>query len=308
MAKHAWVFPGQGSQFVGMGKDLPAAFTVCADVFAQADEILGFPLSQFCFEGPEEELRKTATTQPAILTHSVAICQVLHEKGRKPDVVAGHSLGAYSALVETQTLTFSDALHLVRRRGELMEASGQGQGTMAVILGLDEVKVREACTQALEAGTVEPANVNSPGQIVISGHNPAVTLACEKAKALGAKRAIPLAVSGPFHSSLMRPAADEFKKILEFVEFRQPQVPYFSDIDAVEMKDPDAIKASLVRQLVEPVQWIKLVVALSAYGVGDYLEVGPGKVLNGLIGKILKEATVQNAGDVSSINAWIGAL
>ncbi len=308
MSKCAWVFPGQGSQFVGMGKDLPAAFSACAEVFAQADEILGFPLSRMCFEGPDEELKKTPNTQPAILAHSVAVSRVLRGKGKKPDAVAGHSLGAYSALVEAEILSFPDALRLVRRRGELMEAIGSGRGTMAVILGLEEAGVREACRQASEAGIVEPANVNSPGQIVISGYIPAVTLACEKAKALGAKRAMVLAVSGPFHSSLMAPATEEFKKVLSAVKFQEPRIPYFSDIDAVELKDPGAIRDSLVRQLVAPVQWIKLVETLSSFGVGVYLEVGPGKVLNGLIGKIMKEATVQNAGDPSSINAWIGVL
>jgi [acyl-carrier-protein] S-malonyltransferase len=291
-----------------MGKDLSAAYPECGELFAQADAILGFSITQLCFEGPEEDLKKTPNTQPAILAHSVAVSRVLHKAGRQPDAVAGHSLGAYSALVEAEVLSFEDALRLVRRRGELMEASGRGRGTMAVILGLEEGKVKEACAQASGDGIVESANVNCPGQIVISGDILAVSKACEKAKTLGAKRAMVLPVSGPFHSSLMKPAAEEYRKTLSGVAFMEPKVPYFSDIEAVEMKDPSAIRESLVRQLLAPVQWIKLVQALSAQGIGTFIEVGPGKVLSGLIGKILREAQVQSAGDPASLKTLIGAL
>ncbi len=308
MGKIAWVFPGQGSQFVGMGKDLASTYPECRELFATADTILGFSLSALCFNGPEDELKNTINTQPAILTHSVAVGRVLRKLGRTPNAVVGHSLGAYSALVEAKVLTFEDALRLVRRRGELMESSGQGKGSMAVILGLDEDKVREACAQASGEEIVEPANVNCPGQIVISGNTQAVHLACEKAKALGAKRAMLLPVSGPFHSSLMKPAAEEFQKILASVPFREPQVPYYSDIDAVEIKDPIAIRESLVRQLLAPVQWINVVKTLSAHGMDSFLEVGPGKVLCGLIGKISKEAQTQNAGDSASLKTLIGVI
>lgn len=293
---------------MGMGKDLTAAYPDCAELFAQTDTILGFPLSKICFEGPEEELKKTPNTQPAILIHSVAVSRVLHKAGQAPDAVAGHSLGAYSALVEAGVLSFEDALRLVRRRGELMETSGQGRGTMAVILGLDEENVREACSQASGNEIVEPANVNCPGQIVISGNTQAVSKACEIAKTLGAKRAMVLPVSGPFHSSLMKPAAEEFQKVLSGADFKAPHVPYFSDIEAVEMKDPIAIRESLVRQLLAPVQWIKVVEALSLMGISVFVEVGPGRVLSGLIGKISREAQVQNAGDPASLKSLIGAL
>ncbi len=308
MLQTAWVFPGQGSQFVGMGKELANAYPECAELFAQADSILGFSISGLCFEGPEEELKKTPNTQPAILTHSVAVSRALHKAGLRPNTVAGHSLGAYSALVETEVLSFEDALRLVRRRGELMESAGQGRGTMAVILGLDEEKVREACVQALEKGIVEPANVNCPGQIVISGDLGAVSLACEKAKALGAKRAMVLPVSGPFHSSLMKPAADEYQKTLALATFHEPKITYISDIDAVEIKDPLAIRESLVRQLLKPVQWIRVVESISSRGIKNFVELGPGKVLNGLIGKILKDASVQSVGDPASFEILTGAL
>jgi len=308
MGKTCWMFPGQGSQFVGMGKELSAAYPECGKLFTQADQILGFSLSHICFEGPEEELKKTPNTQPAILTHSVVVSRILHDAGQKPDAVAGHSLGAYSALVEAEVLTFEDALRLVRRRGELMEASGQGRGSMAVILGLDENKVREACSQVSGNEIVEPANVNCPGQIVISGNTQAVSKACENAKTLGAKRAMVLPVSGPFHSSLMKPAAEEFENVLSAIVFKEPKVSYFSDVDAVPIMDPREIRESLVRQLVAPVQWIKTAEALSAWGIGTFVEVGPGKVLCGLIGKILREARVQNAGDPASLKTLIGAI
>jgi [acyl-carrier-protein] S-malonyltransferase len=308
MLPTAWVFPGQGSQYVGMGKELAAAYPECGELFAQADSILGFSISGLCFKGPEEELKQTPNTQPAILTHSVAVSKALHQAGLSPSAAAGHSLGAYSALVETEVLSFPDALRLVRRRGELMESAGQGRGTMAVILGLEEEKVREACLQASANGIVEPANVNCPGQIVISGDLGAVSLACEKAKALGAKRAMVLPVSGPFHSSLMKPAADEYRKTLSQVTFHEPKIPYVSDIDAVEIKDPSTIRESLVRQLQAPVQWIKTVETLSSLGLKNFIEVGPGKVLNGLIGKILRDAAVQSVGDPASFQVLTGAL
>jgi len=284
-----------------MGKDLFENYPECREVFEKADQALGFSLSGLCFEGPEEELKKTTNTQPALLTCSTAVLAVLRKNNVPFEAVSGHSLGAYSALVAAQALAFVDAVKLVRKRGELMEEAGKGRGTMAVILNLEEDKVAQACREASSQGVVEPANVNCPGQIVISGEKAAVAAACEKAKALGAKRAMELPVSGPFHSSLMKQAADGLSKILETVQFSAPQVTYYSDIDSIPMGDPALIKASLVRQLMAPVQWIKTIENMNRDGFTAFVEVGPGKVLNGLIKKISKDAVVANAGDVESI-------
>lgn len=286
-----------------MGKDLYESYPESRDFFEKADSVLGFSLSRVCFEGPEEELKKTAVTQPALLTCSMAALAILRKTGVSFEAVAGHSLGAYSALVAAQALLFEDAVKLVRRRGELMEEAGKGRGTMAVILMLDEEKVLQACREASALGVVEPANVNCPGQIVISGEKMAVAVACEKAKALGAKRAVELPVSGPFHSSLMKQAAEGFKKALNEVHLSAPQVAYYSDIDAASMSDPAQIKESLVRQLMAPVQWTKTIQKMMGDEFTRFVEVGSGKVLCGLIQKINKEAIVSNAGDVASIKA-----
>jgi [acyl-carrier-protein] S-malonyltransferase len=301
MTQRAFVFPGQGSQAVGMGKDLFEAFDECRELFERADQALGFSISRICFEGPEEELKKTANTQPALLAVSIAALTMLQKKGVGFNAVAGHSLGAYSALVAASVISFEDAVKLVRRRGELMEQAGAGKGTMAVILNLDEDKVRQACQEASSQGVVEPANVNCPGQIVISGEKTAVLAACEKAKALGAKRAMELPVSGPFHSSLMKQAADGLKVALGSVKLSAPRVTYYSDIDAKPLQDPAVIAESLVRQLVSPVQWIKTIEAMGRDGITAFVEVGSGKVLNGLIRKINKEAVIFNVGDVQTL-------
>ena len=301
--KRAFVFPGQGSQFVGMGKDLFETHPESKQLFEKADAVLGFSLSKVCFEGPEEDLKKTSTTQPALLVSAIAALAVLKKNNVTFEAVSGHSLGAYSALVAAEVISFEDAVKLVRRRGELMEEAGKGRGTMAVILNLDEDKVAQACKEASSQGVVEPANVNCPGQIVISGEKTAVLAACEKAKALGAKRAMELPVSGPFHSSLMKPAADGFKLELDKVTFSAPKIAYYSDIDSVTMIDPAKIKESLVRQLMAPVQWIKTIEKMNQDGFTSFVEVGPGKVLNGLIKKISKDALITNAGDVESIKA-----
>ncbi len=284
-----------------MGKDLFDNFAECRELFERADKALGFSISKICFEGPEEDLKKTANTQPALLVTSIAALTMLQKKGVAFNAVAGHSLGAYSALVAASAISFEDGIKLVRRRGELMEQAGAGKGTMAVILNLDEDKVRQACQEASALGVVEPANVNCPGQIVISGEKAAVLAACEKAKALGAKRAMELAVSGPFHSSLMKQAADGLKEALGAVQLSAPKVTYYSDIDAKPMQDPAVIAESLVRQLVAPVQWIKTIEAMGRDGITTFVEVGSGKVLNGLIRKINKDAVIYNVGDTQSL-------
>ncbi len=304
--KTGLVFPGQGSQSIGMGKDLFEFYPEARALFEKADSILGFSLSKICFEGPEEELKKTAVTQPALLTASVAAFTMLNRNGFSYQGVSGHSLGAYSALVAAGALSFEDAVRLVRRRGELMEAAGQGKGTMAAVLGLNEEKVQQACREASHLGIVEPANINCPGQIVISGEKPAVLEACAKAKTLGAKRAMELAVSGPFHSRLMEPAAKFYRDDLQKVEFSKPKVSYYSDIDAVILEEPGSIRESLVRQLTSPVQWIKAIEAMTGDGINRFIEVGPGLVLGGLIRKIIPGAAVQGAGNKAAIQALGG--
>ncbi len=289
-----------------MGKDLYEAYPAIRSLFEKADSILGFSLSKNCFEGPAEELKKTAITQPAILVVSLAAFSLMRDNGFPFHAVAGHSLGAYSALVAAESLSFEDGVRLVRRRGELMEATGQGKGTMAAVLGLDEEKVRQACREASCLGVVEAANVNSPGQIVISGEKTAVLDACARAKALGAKRAMELAVSGPFHSSLMGPAAGVFRDLIHRVDFSRPKAAYYSDIDAAVLEDPDRIRESLVRQLTAPVQWVKTIAAMSRDGFNRFVEVGPGQVLGGLIRKIVVGASIQNAGNVATIHALGG--
>jgi [acyl-carrier-protein] S-malonyltransferase len=291
----AFVFPGQGSQRVGMGQTLAETFPECRAVFEEADEALGESLSRMCFEGPEEQLRLTENTQPAILTVSVAAARLLASRGIAPAMAAGHSLGEYSAHVAAGTLAFADAVRTVRRRGRYMqEAVPVGAGAMAAILGLDGAAVARACAEAADGEIVAPANLNAPGQIVIAGTTAAVARAGARAKALGAKRVVALPVSAPFHCALMQPAQDRLAPELRALAAKAPSVPVVANVDAAPKTDgPSAIEA-LVRQVSAPVRWEEVVRALASAGIRAYVEVGPGTVLSGLVRKIDRDARVAN--------------
>lgn len=309
MSEIAFLFPGQGSQAPGMGLELAQHFTSARQVFEEADAALGFALSKLCFEGPAEELQLTANTQPAILAVSVAAARVLEEKGIRPDYVAGHSLGEYSALVAAGSLDLTDALRLVRKRGEYMqEAVPVGHGAMAALLGIESGAVDEICREAAEGEVVSAANLNSPAQIVIAGHRAAVERAIELAKARGAKRAMLLNVSAPFHCSLMKPAADRLAIDLDAAIFRDPRVPLVNNADAAVVRTADAVRDGLKRQVTCPVKWSESMLALRREGVGLFVEAGPGKVLSGLMGQIDREARTARAGDMASLEEVVGAV
>jgi len=304
----AFVFPGQGSQQVGMGKALAEAFPEAGAVFREADEALGFPLSKLCFEGPESELQLTAITQPAILTTSVAAWRVLAARGLRPAWVAGHSLGEYSALVAAGTLPLAEAVVAVRRRGQYMqEAVPVGQGAMAAILALDLPGVEKACAEAAQGEVVSPANINSPGQVVIAGHAAAVDRAMEACKAAGARRAVRLPVSAPFHCALMRPAQARLAADLAALSFRDLEVPLVNNVDARVVRTGNEARDGLVRQVSASVLWQPSVELLVKEGVDTFVEVGPGTVLTGLIKKIAKGARTFNVDDPSSLAAWTTA-
>jgi [acyl-carrier-protein] S-malonyltransferase len=288
----AFVFPGQGSQKVGMGMKLADLSPVVRDTFAEADEALGEPLSRLCFEGPEDQLVLTENTQPAILAVSVAACRLLASRGLVPKMVAGHSLGEYSAHVAAGTIPFADALRTVRRRGRYMqEAVPVGVGAMAAVLGLDSALVEQACLEAAEGEVVSPANFNDPQQTVIAGHAAAVKRAGERAKALGARRVLPLNVSAPFHCALMKPAEDRLAPDLRALQASDPRVPVVANVDAEEKRDAASSIEALVRQVSSPVRWHQVVARLASSGVRTYVEVGPGAVLSGLIQRIHPDAT-----------------
>jgi [acyl-carrier-protein] S-malonyltransferase len=300
----AFVFPGQGSQRVGMGQALAQTFPECRAVFEEADDALDAPLSRVCFEGPDEQLRLTENTQPAILTVSVAAARLLASRGIAPAMAAGHSLGEYSAHVVAGTLAFGDAVRTVRRRGRYMqEAVPVGQGAMAAILGLEGAAVAQACREAADGDVVAPANLNAPGQVVIAGTAAAVARAGERAKALGAKRVVPLPVSAPFHCALMQPAQDRLAPELRALPVKPPSMPVIANVDAAPKTDgPSAIDA-LVRQVSAPVRWEEVVRTLASAGIRAYVEVGPGTVLSGLVRKIDREARVANLEAPSDLDA-----
>ncbi len=299
MNKLAFVFPGQGAQTVGMGKDFCAQYEVAEKLFAQADEALGYSIRQMCFEGPEEDLKLTANTQPAILTMSVIANEILKEHGLQPDVTGGHSLGEYSALVAADVLDFQDAVALVHKRGQFMqEAVPVGQGGMAAIIGLADEVIVDACEKATKtAGEVQAVNFNCPGQTVIAGTTKGVEAAVEMLKAAGAKKAVILPVSAPFHSTLMKPAAEKLAAELDKVQIRDAKIPVVSNFTGELETKADEIKANLVAQADHPVKWIACVNTMSAFGADTFVEAGPGKTLCGFnrrIDKSLKSMNVEN--------------
>lgn len=303
MSKTAFIFPGQGSQYPGMGRELAEKYPAARKVFDEADRALGFPLSKLCFEGPAEELQLTANTQPAILTVSVAAAEVLRELGVGADYVAGHSLGEYSALVAAGSLLLADAVQLVRKRGQFMqEAVPAGQGAMAALLGFDPAATAEVCREAAQGEVVSPANLNSPGQLVIAGHKSAVERAVELAKKRGAKRAVILNVSAPFHCSLLQPAQDRLAVELDRVEFRDPQIPLVNNADARVLRTKEEALDGLKRQVTAPVRWEESVRRLRNESVSLFIELGPGKVLSGLVRQIDRQVDCLHVEDVNSLD------
>jgi [acyl-carrier-protein] S-malonyltransferase len=305
----AVVFPGQGSQYVGMGRALAEAFPESRATFDEADAALGFPLSRLCFEGPEDELKLTANTQPAILTTSIAAYRALAARGIRPAWVAGHSLGEYSALVAAGALSLGDAVAAVRRRGQYMqEAVPVGQGAMAAILGLDLGAIEGACAEAAQGEVVSPANINAPGQVVIAGHVGAVERASALCKAAGAKRVVPLPVSAPFHCVLMRPAQERMARDLAAMPFRDPDPPLVNNVDARPVRTASECREGLVRQVTAPVRWHESVERLVAEGASTFLEVGPGSVLYGLVKKIARQVRATNVEDPKSLEGALTLL
>lgn len=305
----AFVFPGQGSQYVGMGKEFEERYPLAKDHFREAEEALGIDMRQLCLYGPEEALKMTANTQPALLLCSVIAFRLLEENGIRPDFVAGHSLGEYSALVAGGSLRFADALHLVRKRGEFMqEAVPLGRGAMAAILGMEREAVARICEEAQEGQVVEIANLNSPGQIVISGEAEAVERAVKAAKQHGARRAVSLPVSAPFHCRLMKPAGERLGEILAQTEVADPKIPLVTNVDAQLTSSTATIRSALLRQASSPVLWEDSIGTLQDQGVDTFVEVGPGTVLSGLIKRIAKEATLRNVEDEQSLRSTMEAL
>jgi [acyl-carrier-protein] S-malonyltransferase len=313
MGKLAFIFPGQGSQRAGMGRDLREGVAAARAAFDEADLALGFKLSDLCFNGPEEDLQLTANTQPAILTASTAAFRALSEKGFKPDFVAGHSLGEYSALVAAGALSLGDAARLVRRRGELMqEAVPVGVGAMAAILGIGAEKVVEACEVAALDQVCAPANFNSPEQVVIAGSKEAVERAVEECKARGARRAKMLNVSAPFHSALMRPAQEKMVEPLNAAHFSDLSFPVVNNVDAAVVTGGPQSREALIRQISAPVRWTESVMKMFDEGVDTFVEIGPGKVLIGLVKAIAKDAgrdvKLLNVEDQASLQATVESL
>lgn len=300
----AFVFPGQGSQRVGMGRALCEAFPICRQTFEEADEALGDPISRLCFDGPEEQLALTRNTQPAVLTASVAVNRLLRSRGHAPAFLAGHSLGEYSAHVAAGTLGLADALRTVRRRGTYMqEAVPVGEGAMAAVLGLPAERVSQACVEAAEGEVVSAANLNAPGQVAIAGHRAAVERAGQRAKALGARRVMPLPVSAPFHCALMKPAEERLAPDLRALVVADPEAPVVANVDAEPKRTGSAAVEALIRQVSAPVRWEDVVRRLIADGVTTFIEAGPGGVLSGLARKIDRSVSAACVHDPASLES-----
>jgi [acyl-carrier-protein] S-malonyltransferase len=309
MGKIAFLFSGQGAQYVGMGKELFENYKASREVFEEANAELGFDISKLCFEGSKEELDKTENTQPAILTTSIAALKALEENGVKADLAAGLSLGEYTALVYSGVFKFADAVKLVKKRGRFMqEAVPQGEGAMAAVLGLDSDKLREVCKEASKFGIVEPANFNCPGQIAMAGEVLAVEKAAEMAKEAGARKVVMLQVSGPFHTSMLKPASDKLKIELENTEIYDFKLPVITNVTGNYIESKDQVRGLLQKQVMSAVLWEDTIRRMVADGVDTFVEIGPGKTLSGFVKKIDKNLKIFNVEDLSSLNKCIEGL